>query len=188
MRRTILTLTAIAVAALIATPGWAGGGGGHGCDGPITSGRTENVGIAKLCFKPGIVWVDPGTTVTFRNDDPFAHTVTPATSRIWDEAILDPGRSVTVTLTQPGIYPFYCRFHPAMGGALVVGDLERISTARFWDGHGVDAATGASVTARQPVASVAKAEGGAVWPVAAGVTLPAVGLAGYAAGRRRRSS
>jgi plastocyanin len=169
-----------------ATPAFAGGGGGHGCGAPITSGRVGAVGISKLCFEPRIAWVAAGTKVTFRNDDPLSHTVTPATAAIWEERILDPGDVFTVTLTQPGIYPFYCRFHPYMGGAIVVGELERISAGRFWDGHSVDAAT-SGPAATKPLASVGSAEAGSAWPVAAGVTIPAVGLAGYAAGRRRRT-
>ncbi len=62
--------------------------------------------------------VAPGATVTVRNDDSEAHTVTSRKGGF--DVKVDPGRTVTFTApTAPGSYPFVCSFHD-MSATLVV--------------------------------------------------------------------
>ncbi len=64
-------------------------------------------------FDPYILPVQPRTTITWRNDDTVSHTIvtTPEQSIFLNPQSFSltaaPGQSVTVTLTQPGVYYYY---------------------------------------------------------------------------------
>lgn len=65
--------------------------------------------------------VEPGSTVTVRNEDGVGHTVTSDEEGHFDVAV-GPGEEVTFTVPQEaGDYPFHCIPHPQMTGTLVVG-------------------------------------------------------------------
>lgn len=64
--------------------------------------------------------VTPGATITIKNDDSQAHTVTSKEGGF--DVKVDP--HTTATLTAPdkvGSYPFVCSFHANMTATLVVG-------------------------------------------------------------------
>jgi plastocyanin len=107
-----LMLAALAVPAL---PASAGGG----CYGGATQGTGTDVVLAQACPTPSILQVDPGTTVTFTNKDPFAHNIIGNTWGHPDD--LNQGDSFTATFDKPGVYPYACWYHPGMTGAIVVG-------------------------------------------------------------------
>jgi plastocyanin len=87
-------------------------------------------------FEPKGLLVSPGTTVTWRNDDPSnSHTTTafhpanrdhplriPADAEPWNSDYLLPGETFAVTLTVPGIYDYFCIPHEMAGmvGRIVV--------------------------------------------------------------------
>ena len=159
-----LVLTAAGLALLPAAPAAAGGGGG--CHAPgVTDDATTEVSLTGVCFTPTVARVDVGDTVTFRNNDPMTHMVTGAGGSFGDHAEIASTESVSHRFTEAGVFPYYCVLHPAMVGAVVVGD-------------GAPAATGAAT------ATGGSGGAGNLAGVAAGAGA-VVTLAGLAAARRR---
>lgn len=107
--------------ALWAATAFAGGGV---CRSPKTEGSGTEVALQEFCFKPTILSVAPGQTVTWKNWEVVPHTVTSATY-IWENRELRQGDSFSVPFDTPGIYPYYCILHYYMGGAVVVGELDQ---------------------------------------------------------------
>ena len=61
------------------------------------------------------------TEIVWSNDDSAAHTVTSGSPAdgpdgIFDSSILAGGLTFSVTLDEPGEYPYYCIVHPCMLG------------------------------------------------------------------------
>jgi hypothetical protein len=83
--------------------------------------------MAKFCFEPGVVTVAPGETVQILNEDPVVHNVY---GPGWAGGDVAPGEVLTRTFDEPGTYTFACTLHPAMTGAVLVGDTEPIAATR----------------------------------------------------------
>jgi plastocyanin len=69
-------------------------------------------------FEPAAIIVKAGTSVTWRNDDNFSHTV-----KVEDgvDHELGRGKSVTIRFAKPGTYHYLCTFHPHdMRGEVIV--------------------------------------------------------------------
>lgn len=63
--------------------------------------------------------VAPGATITIKNGDSQAHTVTSKTGGF--DVKVDPNGTATLTApSKPGSYPFVCTFHANMTSTLVV--------------------------------------------------------------------
>lgn len=125
MKRGMLLCVLVGTAAMVlGTPGTALAGGG-GCHAGATqadeTGEKEvMVRIADACFTPSLTKVDPGTAVTFMNEDWTTHNVG---GNAWGNfEDMREGDAFTATFTESGIYPFACSYHPGMTGAIVVGD------------------------------------------------------------------
>ncbi|PSO46086.1 MAG: plastocyanin, partial [Actinobacteria bacterium QS_8_72_14] len=69
--------------------------------------------------QPGALTVPAGTTITWRNSDVAAHTVT-ADDSTFDSQRIAPDGSFSVTLDQPGTYTYHCEFHPNMEATIEV--------------------------------------------------------------------
>ena len=80
---------------------------------------TVPVQIKGMNFHPDTVTVAPGTTVTWTNEDSFAHTTTSDT-KLWDSGVLAPGRSYSHTFDKVGSYPYHCAVHTFMTGTVTV--------------------------------------------------------------------
>jgi plastocyanin len=125
MRRA--TLLSALVGAAIAVLGPSGtalaGGGCHtGATQADETGKDEaTVRIIDACFTASITKVDPGTSVTFVNEDVgMTHNVG---GTEWGYfADMTKGDAFSATFADPGVYPFACSYHPGMTGAIVVGD------------------------------------------------------------------
>lgn len=67
--------------------------------------------------------VTAGTTVTFVNDDPFAHTVTsrPDAPMEFHSGDLGQGETFEVTFDAAGEYAYFCEIHPTMRAVVIVG-------------------------------------------------------------------
>jgi plastocyanin len=113
---TLLLLVLAACSAATPTPAANGGGDGGG-DG-------DTVTITGSSFGDDIT-VAAGTTVTFQNDDGFAHTATngtdgtPADDAAFDEEVA-AGASVTVTFDEAGTFDVTCKIHPSMNMTVTV--------------------------------------------------------------------
>jgi len=79
------------------------------------------VEIEKLRFHPQRIEARIGDTVTWINRDIAPHTAT-ARGDAWDTGKLAKGESAILTVTREMAGEYYCRFHPAMKGELVVSE------------------------------------------------------------------
>ncbi|MFB7668676.1 plastocyanin/azurin family copper-binding protein [Kitasatospora sp. NPDC056138] len=95
---------------------------------PYTSGQpsapaaANAVTIKNFAFSPATVTVKAGTTVTWTNTDPDAHTVTSkqGSGGPLQSAALATGNTYSYTFTAPGTYPYYCTIHPFMTATVEV--------------------------------------------------------------------
>jgi plastocyanin len=173
-RRMVLVVaaTALAVPALPALPAFAGGGG---CHGDATSGQGDVVEIAKGCFDPTTLQVEPGDTVTFVNLDPYPHNVSAVGWGHLDD--LNEGDSFQATFDEAGVYPFACQYHPGMTGAIVVGDGSALA-----GGKPVVSDTNADVAAAASTESTSSTTTG--WIAGGAIGLAAgIGIGAVARGR-----
>jgi plastocyanin len=95
---------------------------------PRSSGQATIVQSAGR-FEPGVLLVDPGTTVHFANKDGIYHnlfSVSPA--KKFDLGSVAPGHERQVHFDQVGIVTVYCELHPKEVGYVVVAP--RRSAAR----------------------------------------------------------
>jgi plastocyanin len=75
--------------------------------------------IANMAFGQTLT-VAPGAEITIANNDTVEHSVTSQTKGAFDVHV-DGGKRKSLTApTQPGQYQFYCVYHPAMKGTLIV--------------------------------------------------------------------
>ncbi|MGA5545160.1 cupredoxin domain-containing protein [Mycobacterium sp. NPDC051198] len=64
--------------------------------------------------------VAPGTEITIINNDEVEHSVTSRTKGTFDVHVDGKARATLTAPQEPGEYPFYCLYHPAMLGTLTV--------------------------------------------------------------------
>jgi plastocyanin len=112
-------VVAAGAAAVIPAPALASGGGG--CGDPITDAPGTEVTIHNYCFSPTVLRVEPGQVVTFKNLDPFAHTVMGANAVWGSYEMLKRNHEASYSLLRPGVYPYVCTYHVGMVGVIVVG-------------------------------------------------------------------
>jgi plastocyanin len=86
---------------------------------PPPAPSAASVGMAGEVFRPSNVTIAPGGSVTWRNDDDRAHTVS-ATTDAFDSGTLSPGQAYTRTFPTAGSYAYLCLIHPNMTGTVVV--------------------------------------------------------------------
>jgi plastocyanin len=129
MKRGMLLCTIVVLGAVVGLPGVASAGGG--CHGGVTQQDTTaqddaTVRIVDCRFTANITTVQPGTTVTFVNEDWATHNVTGNDWGHFED--MRQGDAFTATFSEPGIYPFACTYHPGMTGAIVVGDGKGVAS------------------------------------------------------------
>lgn len=64
--------------------------------------------------------VAPGTEITIANNDSAEHSVTSDTAGAFDVEVDGHEKKTLTAPTQPGEYPFHCKYHPNMKGTLIV--------------------------------------------------------------------
>ncbi|WP_374712875.1 cupredoxin domain-containing protein [Symbiobacterium terraclitae] len=92
------------------------GCGGAGAEPPAEPAEGEVTVVMKaMKFSPAELTVKAGTKITFVNQDAIAHDVVQSTVRgLWketpafDSGVIRPGESWTLTIDEPGTYPFLC--------------------------------------------------------------------------------
>jgi plastocyanin/uncharacterized membrane protein YozB (DUF420 family) len=88
---------------------------------------TGDVGSATVhedqyLFVPAELTVPVGTTVVWTNDERAKHTAT-ADDGLFDSGDQSLGDSYSYTFLEPGIYPYYCRYHGDLGGVGMAGAI-----------------------------------------------------------------
>jgi alcohol dehydrogenase (cytochrome c) len=79
----------------------------------------NHVNIVDFAFGLATIEVPPGTTVTWTNQGPTAHTAT-SDNGVWDSGLLQKGQSFSYTFNTPGTYDYFCVPHPFMRGRVIV--------------------------------------------------------------------
>ncbi|HLG68480.1 MAG TPA: cupredoxin domain-containing protein [Acidimicrobiales bacterium] len=80
----------------------------------------ETVIIENFSFHPATFAVEPGATITVRNEDAVTHTFT-AEGGSFNSGDIGPGQAKTVTApSKKGTYPYLCQIHQFMTGVLTV--------------------------------------------------------------------
>ena len=86
-----------------------------------TAGTSATVVITITNFAyQGPDSVSPGSTVTVKNEDSQAHTVTSDQAGLFDAVVPGGGNAVFTAPTTAGSYAYYCTYHSNMHGTLVV--------------------------------------------------------------------
>lgn len=81
--------------------------------------QRPHVAITQSRFDPTAITVPIGTTVSFQNTDPFAHTVT-ARDGDFDSGRLEQDQTFTVQFSAPGTFAYFCEIHPTMRAEVTV--------------------------------------------------------------------
>jgi plastocyanin len=103
-------------------PGWGGmmgPGGMMGIGAGPTAPADTSVRMAGSRFEPSTLTIAVGETVRWFNDDALPHTVS-ATDGSWESGNLAPGQAFERRFDSAGSYPYLCRYHPGMTGAIEV--------------------------------------------------------------------
>jgi plastocyanin len=80
------------------------------------------VQIVDSSFKDKTITIAAGTTVVWTHDGNRPHTVT-ADDGSFDSSTLNSSDSFKFTFSEPGTYPYYCRFHGGPGGTGMSGTI-----------------------------------------------------------------
>ena len=86
---------------------------------PAGTSATVVITITNFAYQgPGSV--SPGATVTVKNEDSQAHTVTSDQAGLFDAVVPGGGNVVFTAPTTAGNYAYHCTYHSNMHGTLVV--------------------------------------------------------------------
>lgn len=98
------------------------GNDGNSTPTPITppSGVTT-LNIYNMAF-PASTTIKKGTTVTWYNQDSFAHTVTSDDGISFSSGNLASGATFSFTPSKAGTFDYHCNIHSNMKGKLIVTD------------------------------------------------------------------
>ncbi|MDE3184314.1 MAG: cupredoxin domain-containing protein [Bacteroidota bacterium] len=88
------------------------GGGGN-------NNNPNSIAISGMAF-PATTTVKVGSTVTWTNNDPMAHTVTSDDGVSFNSGSIEYGKSFSYTANTVGSFAYHCNFHATMKATLVV--------------------------------------------------------------------
>jgi plastocyanin len=77
------------------------------------------VSIDNFTFKPNVLTIKPGTTVTFVNHDDIPHSIVDSAGK-FKSKVLDTDESFKMTFETAGEIGYFCGLHPHMTGRIVV--------------------------------------------------------------------
>src|SRR5258708_1973893 len=77
------------------------------------------VTIDNFTFKPEVLTIKPGTTVTFVNHDDIPHSIVDNGGKFRSK-VFDTDESVRMTFDAAGNLTYFCGLHPHMTGRIVV--------------------------------------------------------------------
>ena len=75
--------------------------------------------IANDTFQPNKTTIKVGGTVTWINNDGYAHTVA-SNSGVFNSGIITNGGQFSFTFNTEGVYDYICEIHPNMKGTITV--------------------------------------------------------------------
>ena len=108
----VLSLTLVGCSYLMG-----GGSGGNGnSGGPV---QTSTIDMENTSYQPSEIEVEVGTTVTWKNEDSFGHTVTSQDAG-FDSGNIGAGEEFSHTFNQTGTFDYTCTIHPSMQGTVEV--------------------------------------------------------------------
>jgi plastocyanin len=82
-------------------------------------------------FKPELIAITAGQTVSFPNGDPFLHNVfSPTPARRFDLGSYRKGKSKSRKFPKAGVVDVFCNIHPEMSATIVVLPNRRFTFAR----------------------------------------------------------
>jgi len=79
----------------------------------------NTVSMAGMAFSPGTITVPVNTTITWKNNDNTAHTVT-ADDNSFDSGNIGAGSSFSRTFSVAGTYNYHCTLHANETATVVV--------------------------------------------------------------------
>ncbi len=87
-----------------------------------SSPGSHAVTVVDFSFQPSSISVPVGSTVTWTNEDAFAHSVvaTGGPDATFRSDPLATGQTYSHTFDAPGTYTYICGIHPSMAGSVVV--------------------------------------------------------------------
>ena len=94
------------------------------------------------CFDPHTITVEPGTAVTWTNQDNVLHTVTESAPDPEFDEWVNIGEEFTYTFDEPGTYAYGCTIHPTASGVVIVGSVESQAAAPETDEPATPAESG----------------------------------------------
>ena len=77
------------------------------------------VTIDNFTFKPQVLTIKPGSTVTFVNHDDIPHSIV-ETGGKFKSKVLDTDESFSITFDAAGNVAYFCGLHPHMTGQIIV--------------------------------------------------------------------
>jgi plastocyanin len=88
---------------------------------PTSTPPSNTVVMTGMAFSPLTLTVSKGTTVTWSNHDPNAHTAT-SDNGTWNTGNIAGGNSATQLFSTAGTYHYHCTYHQSMGmvGTIIV--------------------------------------------------------------------
>ncbi|HEY4036032.1 MAG TPA: plastocyanin/azurin family copper-binding protein [Ktedonobacteraceae bacterium] len=91
---------------------------------PVHSGHVT-ITISNQEFRPAVIVVTAGTTITWINHDPMTHTATEGQNASpvphgFNSNLLTSGQSWSYVFKTPGTYMYTCEVHPSMNAKVVV--------------------------------------------------------------------
>lgn len=113
----------------------------------VEQGAQVTITITNFLYMPENLTVSVGDTVTWTNTDTSPHTVD-ADNGAFKSGDMPKGASFSYQATQPGVYTYYCQYHPSMKATLTVVAAETSRTfaetgqtlqgrfLTYWNEHG----------------------------------------------------
>lgn len=89
-----------------------------GCSGNRQPPQKHTITIAAMKFSPDTVFIAPGDTLEFINQDMVDHDITDFPDKKWTSSKLQPGDSWIYVPVKSGSY--FCSIHQVMKGEIVI--------------------------------------------------------------------
>lgn len=127
MKKIGMFLAAMAlIGALITACGGSGGSSKSSDTGAASASESSpaaaegpTITIANMAYGQPVT-VSPGGQVNIVNNDSVEHSVTSDTSGAFSQDVEANEKGKLTAPSQPGEYPFHCKYHPNMHGTLIV--------------------------------------------------------------------